>query len=807
MRVSRRWLQQYVDIHLSNDDLAERLTMAGLEVESIDDQAARLAGIVVGEVRSVEKHPNATKLSVCRVFDGKQEVQVVCGAPNVAPKQKVAFAPEGTTVPRNQHDPEGGSLKIGRVSLRGVESAGMICSGYEIGLSDDHEGILVLASQARPGTLVSRHFGLDDTVFEIGVTANRADLLSHIGVAREIGANTGKPLKLPRIPLVEGRKSIHTALQINVEDPVNCPRYSARIVENLRITQSPAWLRDALMSVGIRPINNVVDVTNYVLMESGQPLHAFDYGRISDHTITVRTGENRANFVTLDGKVRETNRDTLLICDGKGPLAIAGVMGGRDSEITEQTQIVVIESAYFNPLSIRRTSKRLGLSTDASQRFERGADPEITTWALDRAAQLINEVAGATVLKGRIDVYPRKIRPLKIAFDVKKSDQLLGVTIKPARVSGLFGKIGIKKIRALKNGSVAYLIPTWRPDITREVDLIEEAARLHGYEKISTVGSIRLTVADKSPLPDIRDTVCEYLSSSGCREIITNSMCDAESAAIFDPSPVLLSNPLSIEMAALRTSLLPGVLTTIKHNVFHGIESSRFYEVGNIFRRKPGSDPDSLNGYVEEEHVCLAIFGLESPIHWDDEPKKSTIFTVKGEAGALLSKISLDNPSYIPYSTPTALSERSIYIEIKGERVGCLGSISKQLRDRYQLETEVIFLDFSLDRLRAVAVAKTGFKPYSRYPLVRRDIAVIVDESIPVGRIEDAIRVVAGPMLRDIVLFDIYRGEQAGAGKKSCALSLEFVPVEGTLEQREILELMGRITEKLKSSLGALLRQ
>ncbi len=683
----------------------------------------------------------------------------------------------------------------------------MICSGYELGISDDRDGILVLDKHARPGVPLSRQLGLEDTIFEIGVTANRPDLLSHVGVAREISANTGDPLKLPRVRLTGGKKPVGGALSVRVDDPVNCPRYSARIVEGVRIGPSPDWLRDALSSVGIRPINNVVDVTNYVLMESGQPLHAFDYDRIAGHTIIVRGGNNGTMFVTLDGKVREVRSDTLLICDGEGPVAIAGVMGGRNSEISDGTRNVILESAYFNPVSIRRTSKRLGLSTEASQRFERGADPDITVRALDRAAQLLGETAGGSTLRGRIDVYPRKIKQAKVPYNIEKTNQLLGVIIKPATISTLFNRIGIKKIGNRTKGSVVYSVPTWRPDITREVDLIEEAARLYGYQNIGTAGQIRLNLNQQAPTIGLSDQIRDYLSSSGYREIVTNSMCDRETASLSGMTPVLLSNPISLDMAALRTNLLQGLLTTVKHNLFHGVESSRFYEIGNIFRRENSVDPESLEGYVEEEHLCLALNGLESPIHWQDPSKKVTIFTLKGEANALFRKISLDNPSYIPYPTPTALSERSIFIEIKGERVGSLGMVSAELLKRNEIESDVLYLDLSLDSLRRLSGPHHRFVPFSRFPLVRRDLAVIVDESVSIGQIEDAIRAVAGPMLREIVLFDIYRGEQAGAGKKSCAFSLEFVPESRTLEQQEILDLIGRVTETLKSSLGAALRQ
>lgn len=807
MRVSRRWLESYVDIELPDRELAHALTMAGLEVEAVESQSEGLDGIVVGEVRSVEPHPNARKLTVCRVFDGTGEVQVVCGAPNVAAGQKVAFAPEGSSVPRNQHDPEGGPLLIGRVQLRGVESAGMICSGYELGISGDRDGILVLDSSARPGIPLSRHLGREDSVFEIGVTANRPDLLSHVGVAREIAAFTGRPLKLPRIVLREGKRSAARAVSVRILDPANCPRYTARVVEGIRVGPSPPWIQEALSAVGIRPINNVVDVTNYVLMEIGQPLHAFDYGKISGSTIVVQGSAEGSSFTTLDGKGRSLPAGTLMICDGAGPVAIAGVMGGANSEISPGTTAVIIESAHFHPAGIRRASKRLGLSTEASQRFERGADPNITAWAADRAAALLVEVAGGTVLRGRVDVYPRRIRGPVVGFDARNCERLLGISIGRQRISSLFRRIGIKRLKGGKQGIDCYSIPTWRPDVSREVDLVEEAARLHGYDAIATSPVMRLPLTDRNEPRDLSDTLRDYLSSSGFREIVTNSMTDLETAGVASGQPVVIANPLSNEMSALRSSLLPGVLATIKHNLNNGVQSARFFEIGHVFERRAGGDPETLEGYREEERLCFAAFGLESPLHWDEKPKNVTLFTLKGEANALFRKISLDNARYIPYPDPTALSERSIFIELHGEKVGTLGLASSRLLRKFDIEADVVFVDLSLEAIRTARRSGPTYRPYPRFPIVRRDIAVIVDERITIGEIEEVIRSAAGPLLRGIVLFDIYTGDQAGRGKKSCAFSLEFVPDEKTLEQQEIQRLTGQVVARLQSSLGAVLRQ
>jgi phenylalanyl-tRNA synthetase beta chain len=402
-------------------------------------------------------------------------------------------------------------------------------------------------------------------------------------------------------------------------------------------------------------------------------------------------------------------------------------------------------------------------------------------------------------------VYPRKIREARVGFDARNCEKLLGVTIGSKKASALFRSIGIK-VSPGKARSI-FTIPTWRPDITREIDLVEEAARLYGYDNIETSPRISLALREQPVVNDLSDDAREYLSSAGFREIVTNSMTHREDAAMTEPNPVLIANPLSTDMGALRSSLLPAMLSTVKHNLFNGIESSRFYEIGSVFARVPGVDQETIAGYRENERLCVAIFGLESPVYWGEKPKNATIFTLKGEANALFHRIALDNPVYIPYPTPTALSERPISVELNGEKAGTLGTVSTGLLKRYDIDAEVFFLDVSLDALRKVRDAELRYRPYPRFPVVRRDIAVIVDEETPIGEIESVIRRSAGPSLREIVLFDVYSGEQVGAGKKSCAFSLEFVPGEKTLEQQEIQGLIGGVTESLKSSLGAVLRQ
>src|ERR1051326_5882106 len=503
MKVSLHWLKRYVEIGISPEELAHLLTMAGLEVESIVDLGEQYKNFVVGEVLEIRKHPNADKLTVCRVGNGSDILQIVCGAPNVAPGQKVALGLIGATVPHNQHDPGGKPFVLSHVKVRGEDSFGMICSAYELNRGDDRDGIMVLESDAAAGTALSSYLCLDDTVFEIGITPNRPDAMSHFGIAREVGALLGKKPRLPKIELREGSRSVKKYASVSIEAGNDCPRYTARVIFGVTAGASPKWLQQHLSAVGIRPVNNIVDITNFVLMECGQPLHAFDYDSISGHAITVRHAAAGESFVTLDHKNRILRNDTLMICDARRPVAIAGVMGGEATEISDSTTNVLIESAYFHPPGIRRTSKHFGLSTDASQRYERGADPDIARWANDRAAALIREICGGEILRGVIDEYPVKIMPKKIPLRINRTNEVLGTSLSGSMISGCLKKLEIMPVetssRKRSRGIITYKAPAFRPDLEREIDLIEEVARVYGYNNIDTRAESTLKYPVQAP--------------------------------------------------------------------------------------------------------------------------------------------------------------------------------------------------------------------------------------------------------------------------------------------------------------------
>lgn len=806
MRVSLHWLKRYVDIAIPADELAHRLTMTGLEVESVDVEGDKFRNFVVGNVLEVRKHPKADKLTLCRVDTGKEVLQIVCGAPNVAGGQKVALGLAGAVVPHNQHDPEGKPFTLARVRVRGEESAGMICSGYELGLSDDREGIMVLDAAAPTGTSLATYLGADDTVFEIGITPNRPDAMNHIGIAREVAMILGTELKVPVVQAPETGPAIGERLSILVEEAVDCPRYTARAVTGVTVGPSPDWMQRLLRSAGLRPVNNIVDVTNFVLMECGQPLHAFDSDRISGGRIIVRRAGHGAAFTTLDGKRRMLGDETLMICDRDGFIAIAGVMGGANSEISESTRNVVIESAYFDPRSIRRTSKFLGLSTDASQRFERGSDPGITVWAAGRAADLIREVGGGEILKGVIDAYPREVKPRIVPIRTVRTNEILGTNLSEAEIVSGLGKLGMDR-QPGGDGGISIRVPTFRPDIEREIDLIEEVARVHGYDRIETSGVTSFSLPTEPPDADDAGEVRDWLIGRGFREIVTNSMQRKGTASIASSNVVEIANPISQEMEALRTSLLPGALSVVKHNIFHGTRDLRLFEFGSVYSHD-ASRPDAgqLGSFVEESMLLMLVSGTSSPLSWDRKPVRLDLFDLKGEVETMFRKILLDKVNLIPYSKAGALTGPGLRIEIQGNEAGYLGPVNGRLLQEYELEQDVFVAELNSDRIFSTMHRERRYAGLPRYPSVRRDLAFVMDGAIAARDVMALIQEAGGSLLRRLEVFDMYHGDQLGVGKKSYGFTLELLADDHTMTQDEIDETVRRIVGRVSSELRATIR-
>ncbi|TAK65417.1 MAG: phenylalanine--tRNA ligase subunit beta [Bacteroidetes bacterium] len=813
MKISLKWLQQYVELTVAPEDLAHRLTMAGFEIEDIEYQGSVYDKFVVGEVLEVNKHPKADRLTVCKVNTGTEVVQIVCGAPNVAVGQRVPVGLSGAVIPHNQHDPEGKPFALSHVKLRGVDSFGMICSAHELGLGDDKDGIMVFDAHAKVGAPLAQYLGKDDIIFEVGITPNRPDAMSHFGIAREVAALLDVKANLPKFQLKESDVSVQQHAKILIEDTENCPRYSGRVMFNVNVADSPKWLQNYLLAIGLRPVNNVVDITNYVLMELGHPLHAFDYDTLAGKTIVVKRAKQGEKFTTLDHKERTLTGDTLMICDGERSIGVAGVMGGENTEITHATKNVLLESAYFNPASIRRTSKYLGISTDASQRFERGANPNVTTFALDRATALLQELCGAKVLKGTIDVYPVPVKPKRVPLRIGRTNRVLGTSLTKDDITTLLNKIELTSIPSTNSPSrdeVMIEAPTFRVDIEREIDVIEEVARVYGYDNIQTDARANLSFYEHPPKKDFSDEIRDWLIGRGCKEVVANSMCDIETAAVTSKDFVEVANPISKDMAALRTSTIPGMLNIVRNNIFHGSKDIRLFEIGRIYFKtnsQAHKNSDSfVPGYYEENRLAIAFSGLSNPRHWNEQPRQTTLFDLKGELEAFFCKLFLDNYKFIPYSTDNSLTDSGLVIHLSGKESGYVGKIRPEIMKRYEIEQDVFVAEISIPNLEIARECERTYRPLPKYPSALRDVAIVIDEEISVETLTMAIRESGGPLLKQIELFDIYRGNQIAAGKKSCAISLEFNSEEQTLAQEQIDTIVTSILNHLQVTLNASLR-
>ncbi|MBS4027728.1 MAG: phenylalanine--tRNA ligase subunit beta [Ignavibacteriales bacterium] len=811
MKVSLNWLKEFVDFDLTSEELAHQLTMRGLEVESIEHLGDKYKNFVIGEVLEVAKHPNANKLSVCKVDVGNDFLKIVCGAPNVAPQQKVVVGLVDAVVPRNQHDPNGKPFVLSHVKIRGEDSFGMICSEYELDLGDDANGILVLENNVHVGVPFANYLGLTDTVFEIGVTPNRPDCLSHIGVAREVASLVGKKLKLPTIKISEAKQKASEVATIEIQNAELCPRYSSRVLFNVKVSDSPKWLKELLTAVGIRPINNIVDVTNFVLLETGQPLHAFDYDKLAKHKIVVKNANEGEIFTTLDGKERKLKSETLMICDGEKNVAIAGVMGGMNSEISETTKNVLLESAYFNPRSVRRTSKYLGLSTDASQRFERGTNPNITEYAATRAAQLMNEIAGGEILSDSIDIYPNEIHPKEITLRVERTNNILGTTLTKPQIKNCLTSIGIEVKK--NEDDLLCSVPTFRPDIFEEIDLIEEVARVFGYDNIETKMRASIQFSDKSPKVEIADELREWLVGSGWNEIVANSMQEKSVAQLSLENIVEMLNPISKEMAALRTSLIPGMLNIIRHNIFQSQKNLRLFEFGKNYFRNASFTNTFVKNYLEEEHLLLAISGNANQISWDTKERSVDVFDIKGEVETLFSKLNIGNVNLEPLSSQNIFLVEAMTISFDGKQIGLLGKIRSDILKKFDVEHNVFVADIFVEQLRELKKQERKFVPLPKFPTVQRDFAFVVNEHQSIGEMLEALKTFgrrldssSGEIVRSVNIFDIYQGKGLPDGKKSCAFSVEFRSDEATLTDEVVEKISRTIVSEIQKKFNAELR-
>lgn len=791
MKISLNWLKQYVDFNWSPEEVSERLTMLGLEVEGVQKKSGDFEGVVVAQILSSVQHPNADKLSVCKVADGQGERQIVCGAKNFKVGDKVPLALPGCTLPTPPGAPPF-TIKVGK--LRGVESQGMMCSAKELAIAEDAEGLLILPADAKVGQPFAAHLGRasSDVVFDLEITPNRPDLNSHIGIAREISALTGNPLKVPATNSVRGGDSV----QVRLEAPDLCPRYTARLVRGVKIGPSPDWLKARIESIGLRSINNVVDVTNFVLMEVGQPLHAFDH-KLVNGAIVVRRAAAGEKFTTLDGQERTLADKMLLIADEKRGIALAGVMGGQNSEINDQTTDVLIESAYFNPQSIRATSKALDLRTDASYRFERGADLEICDWASARCAELIVQVAGGQIDPGFTDARAGSPQKTEITLRHAKVKHLLGVEISDGEQVEYLRRLGME-VHSTGDHLVAR-VPSFRVDLEEEVDLIEEIARLFGVDRIPSTaprGAIGSHAFDA--VYDQLSEVREILTAQGLNEACGQTLI----SDIPQLNCVKLENPLSSDMNVLRPSLLPGLLDALRHNVHHKNNDIALFEVGRVFLSSLAGAP------VESRRLAIAITGARAPVFWTggERDAKYDIYDLKGFVETLFERLGLRGLVWTRAGGPEHLYVESASVTLGKQTLGTLGQLHPVRARNYDQPSPVFLAEFDLDLLLARRGGAKSFKAIPAYPGIRRDIAMLVPDNTTHDAVASAIKQLKPQNLEALELFDVFRGKNVPEGQKSVAYAFHYRNAERTLTDQEVNAAHEKIVAELRTRLGATIR-
>ena len=799
MKISLNWIKKYIpDLEIASfEDLKEKMISAGLDIESIQSERDKYRNFIVGEVEECEKHPNADKLTICKVNTGTDILSVVCGAQNVSKGQKVCLAKIGAKVPN-------GGFEIKKSKLRGELSEGMICAEDELGLSEDHTGIMVLNQIAKTGMDFADYLGADDFLIEIGITPNRGDLFSHIGIAREIAALYDLKISLPEINLKEEKESSDSNIDITIESLEFCKRFTGRVVKNVVIRESPEWLKKALLSIGLRPRNNIVDITNYVMMETGQPLHAFDYDKIREKKIIVKTAKDGDKFVTLDSKERILNSGSLMVCDGEGYSAIAGIMGGELSEITENTKNVFIESAYFDPVSIRKNSKNLGLQTDASQRFERGVDIEMVDFASNRAVYLMHQLAGGKILSGIIDVYPGKFDKLIVGVRKDFAEKVIGVDVSEENIINLLDKIEIKFL-CRENGFMNFKIPEFRRmDITREIDLIEEIARMYGYNNIQKSQNFSMDVSSHS---DYGDKYLKYINKTrehfigkGFNEIVSYSQQDEKIVKIFSDEFVKIENPISTEMNVMRVNLLYGVLSALKLNLNNSGKETplKLFEIGRSFRKINGN-------FTEEDRLCFALCGKCDLFGFDKKERDFDFFDIKGELETYLSKLNLESLVFIYYNS-IEFNVPVLEIFVNKLLIGKIYIVSKDILEKFDIEKRVYAVEIYLKVLYELTGNNQKYKGISKFPPAKRDIALLAGEGIKYSDIKSVILKSGGSFLKNISLFDIYTDEKLGEGNKSMAFSLEFSAEDRTLTDEEVNRQVKNIINALGKELNITLR-
>ncbi|MDZ7719124.1 MAG: phenylalanine--tRNA ligase subunit beta [Balneolaceae bacterium] len=802
MKISYNWLKQYLDFDLTPEETDEKLTLLGLEVEETETIGSDFENFVVGHVKNVRPHPNADKLVLCDTDTGDETVQIACGAPNVAADQKVPVAKVGATIPVPMKD--GSYLTIKKAKLRGETSNGMICSEAELGLSDDHSGIMVMDDNLETGTPLREALGLEkDSVFEVALTPNRPDASCHIGVARDLSAVTDGELKNPYSVIEEKESGQNDEISISIEDEEKCHRYVGIVVDNVKVQESPNWLKTRLKAIGLRPINNIVDVTNFINHEISQPLHAFDYDLIGDQKIVVKSFDDDKKFTTLDSIERTVPAGSLFICDGNGPVAIAGVMGGENSEVTEGTSKILIESAYFNPSSIRKTSKSLALQTDSSYRFERGIDPTIQQKAAWRAANLIAELTGGTINKKVVDIHPVKTKPIKVSLRVSRVNHLLGTDLDKRSVINILSKLDFD-VSETDNDTLTCIIPTFRPDITREVDLIEEVGRVFDYNNIPRPDSSPFISPE--PLTDqeeFQERIRNLVKSLRYKEISTNSLLSKKEADLLADEDLQIHslNPVSQENTTLRTHLSGGFLKAVQYNLNRNATQLRFFEIGHVFRN---SDEGTwIDGVEEHVHLYMGLCGQSKKNDWQGDENAFSIFNLKADLETIFDNLGISDSI-----VSEADGNNTIEYRYSNQEVSTLKRIDSELLKGFDIETDVYGAEIDLTLLLQNNIGKKEltYQPIVKFPTFEFDVAFTVEKSVRAGDLTKEIKETAGEILQSVSVFDVYEGENLGEDKKSIAFRLTFLDSTKTLNIKDVEPVVQKIVKKLEKSVGAKLR-
>jgi phenylalanyl-tRNA synthetase beta chain len=803
MFVSYKWLQDYVDLSgVSADELAEKITKSGIEVEGVEVLNEGITGVVVGHVVERVQHPNADKLSKCQVDIGQGEpVQIICGAPNVAQGQKVAVATVGAVLP--------GNFKIKRAKLRGEESNGMICSLTELGIEakvvakEYSEGIFVFPQDAEVGTDAIALLNRNDEVLELGLTPNRADCLSMLGVAYEVAAILGRDVKQPEINLQTVNEKATDYITVKVDANEDNPLYVAKVIKNVKIGPAPLWMQTRLMSSGIRPHNNVVDITNYILLEYGQPLHAFDYDRLGSKEILVRRANDGEKFTTLDDAERTLTTDHLVITNGTEPVALAGVMGGANSEVTSDTTTVLLEAAYFTGGTVRKASKDHGLRSEASARFEKGVDPNRVRAAGERAAYLMAKYAGGEVLEGASEVDTLTVEPAVVSITLEKINSVIGTNLTVSEVEAIFERLQFAVTS--EDETITVTAPTRRGDIKIEEDLIEEVARLYGYDNIPKTLPIGSATPGKlSSYQEKRRIVRQYLEGAGLYQAVTYSLTSEEKAAQFALEKrdfIRLAMPMSEDRSILRLSIMPQLLEVLKYNSARQNDSLAVYETGAVFLAN-GNEvlPE------EQEHLAGAITGLWHSHSWQGEKKAVDFYVLKGILEGLFAKLGLtESVTYVQAKVDNMHPGRTAEIHLNGERIGFVGQVHPTMQKELDLKDTYVF-ELSLKAVLEAATAALRYEGIPRFPSITRDIALVVDKETVSGVLKDIIQTAGGKLLKEVNVFDLYEGDRMEEGKKSIAYSLKYMDPERTLTDEEVTKVHTQVLEALRNQAGAVLR-